>query len=194
MVTTRDIHPETYAAITDPSGFFPIVLFHVDWPGDPLHAHTNLGSLSWDGQTWAGVGNVADLALPRDTLGMAQQKASLSLLGFGGELDALLDTDARDRSVRVLFGAVTERDGSTLIGDPFEVFTGAIDGLQDVTEAIKTGRTRGMAVPLVSGPSQRARSAVHHSFHDQQAAQPGDTAGRLLINSEREGLRHRWPE
>ena len=125
---------------------------------------------------------------------MAQQEASLALLGLGDELDDYLDVDARDRDARVYFGAVTARDGNSLIGEPFEVFSGTINGLDDMTQATDEGRTRGVQVPLASGPSQRAKAGVYHSFQDQSSRFLGDTAGRLLINSEREGQRHRWPE
>ena len=194
MALERDIDPATLAAISNPGGFFPIVLFFVDWPSDPVYAHTNLGTVSWDSQTWAGVGNVGNVSLPGDTYGMAAQEASLALLGLGDELDAYLDVDARDRAARVYFGAVTERDGNTLIGEPFEVFSGTINGLHDLTEPSGDQQTRGVQVPLSSGPSQRATAGVYHSYRDQISRYPGDTAGRLLINAVREGQRHRWPE
>ncbi|SDE98571.1 hypothetical protein SAMN04488105_110241 [Salipiger thiooxidans] len=193
MVIARQIHPDTLAAISNPAGFFPIVLFFVDWPEDPFHAHTNLGTVSWDGHDWTGVGKIAGLSLPGDGVGMAAQEASLSLLGLGDELDAHLDVDARDREAVIYFGAVTACDGDTLVGEPFPIFTGTINGLRDLTEANAIGRTRGVQVPLSSGPSQRARSTAYHSFEDQAANHLGDTAGRLLINTDREGLRLRWP-
>ncbi|WP_353472320.1 hypothetical protein PVT71_13595 [Salipiger sp. H15] len=194
MALERAIDSATLAAIGNPAGFFPIVLFFVDWPGAPLYAHTNLGTVSWDGKSWAGVGRVGQVSLPGDLPGMAAQEASLALLGFGDELDAYLDVDARDRDARVYFGAVSSRDGATLIGAPFEVFSGTINGLRDLTDPSDMGRARGVQVPLSSGPSQRATAGVCHSFQDQSSRFLGDTAGRLLINSEREGLRHRWPE
>ncbi|MBR9841428.1 MAG: hypothetical protein GYB50_26780 [Rhodobacteraceae bacterium] len=193
MVIARDIHPDTLAAIGNKAGFFPIMLFFVDWPGDPLHAHTNRGTVTWGGEDWTGVGKVAGLSLPGDGTGMAAQEASLSLLGFGDELDDYLDVDARDRDAVIYFGAVTARDGATLVGEPFPVFTGTINGLRDLTEANAVGRARGVQVPLSSGPSQRARSTAFHSFEDQAANFLGDTAGRLLINTDREGIRLRWP-
>ncbi|MCA0848343.1 hypothetical protein [Salipiger thiooxidans] len=194
MVIARDIHPDTLAAISNPAGFFPIILFHIDWPGDPVYAHTNLGSLVWGGQSWNGVGKLARLSLPGDVTGMAAQEASLAIVGLTDDLDEHLDVDARDRAALVYFGAVTAQDSVDLIGDPFPVFTGTVNGLRDLTEKSADGRTRGVQTPLSSGPSQRARSTAFHSFEDQSARFPGDTAGRLLINSDREGLRLRWPE
>nr|WP_254885269.1 terminase large subunit [Salipiger sp. HF18] len=63
---------------------------------------------------------------------------------IGDELDAHLDVDARDRDAVIHFGAVTARDGATLVGEPFPVFTGTINGLRDLTEANAMGRTRGV--------------------------------------------------
>ncbi|TNF19137.1 MAG: hypothetical protein EP318_15390 [Rhodobacteraceae bacterium] len=189
----REIHADTYAAISDPAGFFPIVLAYVDWPDAPIRVHTNRGDISWDGETWAGIGNISDIALPADRLGMAAQEAAFSLRGVGDDLDDYLEDDPRGRVARFWFCAVTERDGSTLIGEPFLIFSGAINGLKDLTEFMEIGYSRGAMVPLVSGPSQRSSYSAFHSHEDQNALYPADTAGRFLINIEREAERLRWP-
>ena len=194
MALERTIDAATLAAISNQGGFFPIALFFIDWPDAPFRVHTNLGSLTWGGETWTGIGKIANVSLPGDANGMAKQEGMFSLLGLNDELDAYLDADARGRAARVYFGAVTECDGSVLVGEPFEVFSGTVDGLKDMTEAGGGNLSRGVQVPLVSGPSQRSSSQALHSYSDQIANFPGDTAGRLLINSEREGKRHRWPE
>lgn len=193
MVMARDIHAATYQAICDPAGFFPVILFHIDWPDAPIRAHTNRGNISWDGQTWTGVGNIADISLPADNIGMAAQEASFSLLGVGDDLDDYLEVDARGRDAEFLFGVVTERDGSTLIGEPFSIFVGTINGMRDVTEFLDVGYSRGGQLPLISGPSQRSAYSAFHSHEDQSAAYPGDTAGRFLINAIREAEKMRWP-
>lgn len=193
MVIKRDIEPETLTAISDPAGFYPIVLFHVDWPGAPVHAHTNRGTVTWNAQSWTGVGNAANIRLPGDGQGMAAQEASIGVCGFGNDLDDYLSSDARDRVALIYFGAVTTRDGATLIGQPFEVFSASINGVEDLTEAVATGRTRGLSVALASLPSQRSAASVYHSYQDQSRRYPGDTAGRLILNAERNYRGMRWP-
>ena len=193
-IVRDDIDPATLTAISDPSGFYPIVMFFVDWPDAPVYAHTNRGVVAWAGQSWNGVGNVANIQLPGDSQGMAAQEASIGIRGFGDELDEYLSSDVRDRAAEIYFGAVTERDGATLIGEPFSIFTATINGLEDLTEAVETGRTRGLQVPLSSLPSQRSNASVYHSFQDQSRRYPGDTAGRLLLNAERNYKGLRWPQ
>ena len=190
----RDIHPDTYAEICDPAGFNPVVMYFIDWPGDPIYAHGNRGTISWNSQSWTGIGNVSDIRLPSDEFGMAAQEASFALLGLGDDLDTYLETDGRGAEATFYFGVVTERDGNTLIGEPFRIFSGVINGARDVTEFMALGYSRGGQLPLISGPSQRSTFSASHSHEDQSAAYPGDTGGRLLVNSEREAGRLRWPE
>lgn len=194
-MVARDINAATLAAISEPAGFYPVVMVYLDWPGGAVRAHSNMGAISWDSQTWNGVGNFGGISLPGDEFGMAAQEASVALYGLGDDLDDYLDVDPRGRDAVIYFGAVTERDGNTLVGDPFPVFTGTMNGLADPTEPAEDGGyTRGVVVPLSSGPSQRSRGTVYHSFEDQTRNYLGDTAGRLLINATAESRRLRWPE
>ena len=194
-MVARDIDAATLAAISDPAGFYPIVMVYLDWPGGAIRAHSNTGDLMWNSQTWSGVGNFGGIRLPGDEFGMAAQEATVSLHGLGDDLDDYLDTDPRGQDAVIYFGAVTERDGNTLVGDPFEVFTGTIDGLSDPTEpANDGGYTRGVVVTLSSGPSQRSVGTAYHTFEDQSARYLGDTAGRLVVNAGAEARRFRWPE
>ena len=193
MVLSRDIDSATYAAIGDRGGFYPIVLVHLDWPGGAIRVHSGTAALSWGGESWAGVGRFGDISLPGETQGLAAQDASLSLLGLGEDLDNYLGDDIRDADGAVYFGAVTEAGGSTLIGEPFEVFVGTIDAMRDVVEAADGGLTRGVRLTLSPGPSQRSSSGVYQSFENQTAAYPGDTAGRLVMQAAAEGQRLRWP-
>lgn len=191
---SRGITSSTLTAISSQSGFYPVVLVSVDWPGAPIYAHTGTGNISWDGHTWAGVGNFARLSLPTDEGGMAASEGSIGMVGLDDTLNDYLEDDVRGRPVDVYFGATTDRAGNTLVGDPFPVFSGSIGGMTDQVTIENGDVMRGLMLEIYSGPSQRSTSAARHSDEDQKATYPTDTAGRHLRGIENEGIRYRWPE
>ena len=178
MALIRDIDPATLAAMS--RAFHPVVLLHVDWPGGAVRVHSGLGTLVWGGHEWTGVGVAGSLTLPDESAGLAALPGEMRLGGDPAAIDAVHDVDPSGVAVDVWFGAVTERAGATLVGAPFSIFTGYVDGMGDETVADGAGVARAVIAGLASGPSQRAGGAAHHSYEDQIAAFPGDTAGRWL--------------
>lgn len=197
MALSRDIHTDTLAALQGPF-FYPIIMVYLDWPDAAVRVHSNVGSVSFEGQSWHGVGNFGDIQLPEEASGLAQQPAQLRLVGLPDDLDDYLDDPIRNREGRILFGAVTERAGNILIGEPFEAFTGYMDALRDIVEVQDASGqkqlVRGVVLNVVSGPSQRSAAEVYHTAEDQARNFPGDTAGRLVINAEAEAGKLTWPE
>lgn len=188
---TRGVPAEMMAAISK-KVFFPIILVHLDWPDAAVRVHSNVGTLSYEEQTWLGVGGFGAITLPQEARGQASLSAELRLVGLGPELDAYLDDEIRGRLARVLFGAVTERNGSTLVADPVEVFSGYMDALRDVTQGANGVIERGVILTVAQGPSQRSAAAAYHTAEDQARLYPGDTAGRHTINAEARAGNFTW--
>lgn len=194
MAIERDIDPATLAAISNPAGFWPVVLVYLDWPDAPVRVHSNGGDLSWGGQIWRGIGGVGQLQIPDEALGLGSDDATVGLMGLDDTLDGYLDDDIRGRDGVIYFGAVTERDGAVLIGAPFPIFLGTMDAKTDLLERDGSeDLVRGVSISITPGPSQRSSSGIYHSNEDQQLSFPGDTAGRLILQAYREGSTLRWP-
>jgi len=190
----RNIDPTTLAALAQPV-INPIILVFLDWPDAPVYAHSNVGPLQWASQTWAGVGEFGELQMPDESLGdMASQPAEVRLLGAPEELDNYLNDPIRNREARIYFGAVTERSGTTLIGEPFEIFVGYMDAMRENTTVDGGVLRRDVILTVANGPSQRSFAEVFHTYEDQKRRFPGDTAGRLTINAEAERDKLTWPE
>lgn len=181
MALTRGIDSALLAAISGP--FNPVVLIYVDWPSDPVRVHNGIGTLTWGGHSWLGVGTYGEMQLPEEGTGLAATSGMLRIGGLPEEIDAYLEADVRNRDVEVWFGAVTTRAGNVLIGEPVSIFAGYIDGMSDQEEASGTGRVRSIELSIASGASQRSRSSAHHSYEDQITAYPDDTAGRWCKGS-----------
>jgi hypothetical protein len=157
------------------SAFYPVVMVDVDWPDDPVRVHSGVGTLIWDGHEWMGVGDLGGITLPGEGSNMAQQSATLTIGGGPALIDDYLRADAQGRAVRALYGVVTQRAGTVLIGEPFDVFSGEIDGISDD----QTTDSRSISLQVTQGPSQRSSGSAVHSYADQDRAFSGDTGGRL---------------
>ncbi|WP_353475511.1 hypothetical protein PVT71_18265 [Salipiger sp. H15] len=194
MAVVRDIDPATLAAISG-RAFFPVVLVYLDWPDAPVYAHSNLGLISYGGQSWRGVGDFGKIGLPDEAMGLASSDATVGLMGLGDKLNDYLDDDIRGRDAIIYFGAVTERDGNTLVGAPIPIFVGTMDAKKDTLKRESDNITvRGVSISITPGPSQRSAAGVYHSDEDQKRRFPGDTAGRLILQAYREGSTLRWPQ
>jgi len=179
VVLKRTIHADTLAAMAAP--FHSVVLAYVDWPTGAVRLHSGAGDLSFDGQTWTGAAGLeAAISLPGEGQGIAMIEGSLVVTGDDTQIDAVYAQAeaAAGRAVQVYFGAVTEQGGTTLIGDPFEVFTGRVGEPSD--EVVWQGETqaRPLTISVETGPTQRARGAAVHTDADQKRRDATDTGFR----------------
>lgn len=186
MDLTRTIHPDTLAALQSGS-FHPAMLVWLDWPGEALYVHSGSGQIAWNGNTYSGV-SVGDRSfgrpdIPDDGPGLVPAEATLSLVVPSDAVDEVLDAQIRNLSAAIYFAVVTERAGSTLIGEPFELFTGHMDAISETAQRKDGVAQHIIRLGLGTGPSPRASASIVHSPEDQSRAYPGDTIGRLLINS-----------
>jgi hypothetical protein len=189
----RNIHPATLAAMAR-TPIYPVVMIYLDWPTGPVRVHSNVGTITYDGHDWTGVGNFAGLQMPGEETGLISQPAQLRLIGAPDELDQYLDDPIRDRDGEILFGLVTDRAGNTLIGDPFSIFIGYMDAMRETVASEDGTLRRDLLIDVAGGPSQRAFTELYHTYEDQKREFPGDTAGRLVINAEAEREKLTWPE
>jgi len=192
---SRNLDADTLEAISA-VGFFHSILVYIDWPDSPVFVHSGVGDLDWADETWRGIGGFGSITLPEEGFadaGLMSMSGELRLVGAPDLLDAYLSDPVRNRKVRVLFGATTTRAGNVLIGEPFEIFSGYVDAMRDVVEVSDGQARRDLILAVVGGPSQRSYVETYHTAEDQARAFPGDTAGEMVINSEAEGAKLRWP-
>lgn len=191
MGLTRDIHPDTLAALQ--GVFYPVLMIYLDWPDGAVRAHSGVGTIEWDGDAWLGVGEFGGIEIPAEAPGLAATQASLTLVGAPDDLFALLSAPIRNRHGEVLFAVTTEPGGNVLIGEPVSLFAGYMDAMRYRSRADDEITTSMVQVDLGSGPGARSMASVVHSYEDQIAQYPGDTAGRHLINVEAEAENLSWP-
>lgn len=191
MDLKRGLHADTLAALVA-GGFHPALLVYLDWPGGAVRAHTGAGDIDWGGETWTGVMGYGSVEVPAEAGGGVPSDTLLTMVVPEDQYDAVMAADIRNRP-GIVYGAVTtERAGSTLVGEPFELFSGYMDGLVETLEDSEGRLVHVVRVALGSGPGMRSTATVVHSHEDQSAAYPSDTIGRLLIGSRDRQLRVIW--
>lgn len=189
----RGISGVTLAALAQ-TPFYPVILVYLDWPTGPVRVHSGIGTLTYDGHDWRGIGPFGQLQTPGEEAGLVAQPAQIRLVGAPDELDQYLDDPIRDHEGEVLFGVVTERAGNVLVGDPFSIFIGYMDAMRDTVQVDEDTLRRDLIIDLANGPSQRAFTDLFHTYEDQKRLFPSDTAGRLVHNAEAERETLTWPE
>lgn len=191
MELTRGLHPDTLAAIVA-GNFHPGVMVELDWPNAPVHAHSGKGQFDWNGETWSGVMGYGEVNVPGETAGAVPSTALMALVVPDEDLDEVMAADIRARPGAVYAFLTTERAGNVLIGEPFELFSGNMDGLLESVQLEDGNLINVVRLELGSGAGMRSASTVVHSHEDQQRAYPSDTIGRLLINSIQRLVRVVW--
>lgn len=200
MALMRGCSPDLLSALS--GHFHPAVLIEAEWHDGVHRVHSGRGEMTWDGETWLGVGiavsagaNLVDFAGPAEAEGMT---AEGGMLRVAATLETVLSEKGkliRNRPVHVWFGVTTEAAGDTLETDPVLLFTGYFDERRFPLARQGEDFSHDLTLGLGLGPAPRAQASVVHSAEDQERAYPGDTAGRHLINAEKHRVNPPvWPE
>lgn len=195
MDLRRGLTADQLAALAGP--IYPVLFAFADWPDDPVHAHSAVGTITWGGHDWIGIGPLGGVSIAAEEAGgIVPAQAVLTLIGAPADLDGRADDAIRGRVVRLYIGLLTGRpgDSTTLIGDPVDLFAGHMDVLDLAAESAETGVSHTAAVTVVTGPSARSRATIYHSDEDQRASYPGDTAGLLVALAWARAQKLTWPE
>lgn len=192
MGLKRPVHPDTLAALH--GVFHPVVMVYLDWPGGAVRAHSGVGTITWGGHSWFGVGKFGEVEIPGEAPGLAASNVSLSLLGVPPAIWDTLSTPIRNRPGALWAALATKPGGNVLVGSPISLFNGHMDAMRYRLRREDGGVSHVVQVDLGSGPGARSAAAVLHSYEDQIAKFPGDTAGRHLINIEAHVENEPWPK
>jgi len=168
---------------------FPVMLVHLDWPVTPVFAHTNIGSISFDSQTWLGVGQLGSIDGAEEGQGMVPSELTVALAGIlADQIDWADNDDIFGRAMNLYVGATTTPGGNTLIGAPTSVFAGYMERSRFTFQPNEGGDSTKIFVSGKSGPSARAAGEMVHTDETQQALFPGDTFFERLQHAVKESF------
>lgn len=202
MGLTRGVPAATLAAFAQPV-FYPVSMAYLDWPDDPVQAHSGTGAITfdagYDSDQWTGVGKYGEIVIADEGTGLVPRNATARLVDFADQIHDYMEDAIRNRAAALYIGALTKRPQagvtSVLAGDPIAIFTGHMDELGlNIEEDDEDGVLKWAEVGIASGPSARSTGSITHSLESQEKEYPGDTAGRHTINNRARVEALQWPE
>lgn len=172
-MTGRSIIADQLAALRADS-FTAISMVRLDFESGVLRVHSGVGTITWDGESYLGVGALGQIEAIEETTDAVAQDITLTLSGIPSEYISLaLGEHYQGRDARIYLAALDSQHRLILDeeGDgPYLVFRGRMD-----TMPIHDGDTGTVQVicrnRLADWDRPRERRYTHE---DQQIDYPGD--------------------
>jgi hypothetical protein len=180
----RDLTPGMAAEVVK-NFLRPVLFCYIEFLSGPVYLWSGVGSISWNGQTWMGVGKFGAIGPMQETEDVAATNLALSLSGVPSDLLGYALTEVRQgKQCRVWLGAVDAN--LNIIVDPYESFSGRLD-ICAIDEGPDTS-TVSITVENVLIDMQRARP-VFYTDQAQQAEFPGDKGFEFVPQLQEKSLR-----
>lgn len=155
----------------DTSHLFIVWFAHVQGVTGDLRLWTGIGTVSWNGYTWTGAGDLGSVRSIRQTKDLRAEGIELQLSGIGQDNIAFLLTEMRSgRDVQVWLG-FEHPTTRAILADPMSVYKGYLD-----TGQLEDGRTFASVIVRAEGILAGLERAVvrRYTHEDQQIDYPGD--------------------
>jgi hypothetical protein len=122
----RDLTAGMTSAIVAPV-VAPVFLFFADFPSGAVRAWTGFGNLTFDGDTYIGVGDFGGVERVDESTDLRANGCRFTLSGIPSSLlSAALSDDYQGRTCSLFLGVLDLSSGA-LIADPYQVFSGRMD-------------------------------------------------------------------
>lgn len=152
----------------------PFLLAELMFDGDPIYAWNGVGTLTWNGNDYTGVGDLGGIDPIGETTNIQARGIAFSLSGVpSATISLALGSNYSGRIARLRLGFFDGNgvDTANIIADPFVIAEGFMDQL-DIEEQGETSKVTVKAESRLI-TLQRAREFLY-DHEDQQAIYPGD--------------------
>jgi hypothetical protein len=148
----------------------PVIFVEAVFTSGTLRVWSGIGTISWNGQTWTGVGNLGGISPISEGTEPHADGIELSLSGIPSDLVTKALGECRPNApVKLWFGFLDEAEA--VIADPYQSFGGRMD-VPSVEEGGETSTIKlRVENRLVDLGKARERRYTHE---DQQIDYPGD--------------------
>lgn len=147
----------------------PLILVGLDFPSVPVYAHSGAGDISFNGNTYKGVGQLGNLSVLEETIDLQTFGFSLELTGIDPALLAIsLNDHIQGRAAEIYLAFLDEEH--QIIPDPVGPWLGRMDAPQG-----EIGKTATIKIDIESRLADWERARIRrYTDADQQAEYPGD--------------------
>lgn len=148
----------------------PVVLAFFDFQSGAVRVWSGIGTLTWDGNDYVGVGHFGGFSPIEETADTKANGVAFQLSGVPSALIAtVLGDNYQGRSVKMWLGAMNS--SGAIVVDPYQIFAGRMDAVE-IDEGAETSVIRVLAESrLIDIQRSRERRFTHE---DQQIDFSGD--------------------
>ncbi len=167
-MTDRTLDADLLAGATGPE-FFYIVLAKLAFPSGTVYVHNGVGTKSFGGDDYLGVGAFGSISVLEDTTALDSKPVTLTLSSIVPEIiDAVKTDDVFGRDADIYIGATDENQD--LLGTPDNWFSGHME-----TVEVLIGKDDAIAIRLQSRASRlNLRNNKRYTIEDHQIDHSGD--------------------
>jgi hypothetical protein len=147
----------------------------LEFPSGTVYVHNSLGTYTWDGQDWLGVGDLGSISQVEEGIDVSPYAITLTLSGLDATISgAALTEDYFMHPVTVYMGVLDADDA--LIADPTQIWAGFMDQMN-----VSLGADGGDAIQLIA-ESELSRFDVSRNLMYTNAAQQERYSGDLFFS------------
>ena len=148
----------------------PVMLAFFDFQSGGTRMWTGVGTISWNGNSYLGLGNFASISPVEESTDVRANGVSFQVSGVPSAMIALaLADNYQGRDVKLWLGALNS--SGALVADPYQIFSGRMDSVE-IDEGPDTAVVRINAESrLIDLNRSKERRYTHE---DQQINFPGD--------------------
>ena len=144
-------------AISAKEGYADVWLLEISGSGGVIRYTTAPSDITWDSNTWTGIGGAIDFDPPAETSDPAGQSCRISLSGVDTSVIAeVLNNNVRGRDCKLYWGQITISSGSVVV-DPLEAFAGMMNSGWTIEHTPSDPGTAGTVRVTTTIVSQLAR-------------------------------------
>lgn len=167
---SRGLDATTLASVTAQDVSIPVLFAELDFPSGFVRVHTIIGTITWGGYDWTGVGTLGQVSTVEESAELSRKTITYTLSGIPGSMISIvLGEQYQGRTAKLYFGVLSPTTGQ-LIATPVLIDR----GLMDVSE-IEEGETCSVTITAENRIASWDRPVVRrYTNADQQARFPGD--------------------
>ena len=170
MTGTRDVAPATLTAAQQDL-IEPVLFAELQFDSGAVLAHTQLGSITWGGDTYLGVGQFGAVTAAAEPSDLSRSTLSLTLSNIPGDMGALVLDEYFQGRTGTLYLGYLDTTTKQLVGDPVILYRGRMDNAQ----IDQGGDTFTVTVKIENRFAAWDKPLVRRfNTADQRARYPGD--------------------
>jgi hypothetical protein len=147
----------------------------LEFPSGTVYVHNSLGTYTWGGQDWLGVGDLGSISPVEEGIDVSPYAITLTLSGLDATISgAALTEDYFMHPVTVYMGVLDADD--SLLADPTPIWSGFMDQMN-----LSVGSDGGDAIQLIA-ESELSRFDVARNLMYTNAAQQERYSGDLFFS------------